>query len=294
MFKGQDLSEGEKDGKNNSYGDLLTLIGDKFFRRLILVAIFGGIDGTGPSDNAVYARDFAKSHVRTMWSGWPNLMSYYVRGPNNMGSETAGLARSMVQTIAPQYRRLAKLHADGKGDKKPPAIILSGYSRGGAAVTYACHLLQAQKIPVHALMLFDAVDRTYTISDSEATVPSNVTYCYHARRDPKAQSRTSFGNCSTGVVGRVKYAEKFFFCTHGGVGGCPWKEAEDNGYIYEGYGGKAAAYGAGALAGPLAPFVGSQLREAQRTNVKLQQDKAGAVASGNWMKANLQVVLSKI
>ncbi|MEZ5582820.1 MAG: hypothetical protein R3F37_08670 [Candidatus Competibacteraceae bacterium] len=75
---------------------------------------------------------------------------------------------------------------------------------------------------VDAMFLFDAVDRAIPVNGY--AISSNVKQVYHARRDPAAQSRQSFGNCGWARENssRTGYEQRFFFCTHGAIGGMPW------------------------------------------------------------------------
>ncbi|HET8935134.1 MAG TPA: SNF2-related protein [Polyangiales bacterium] len=74
---------------------------------------------------------------------------------------------------------------------------------------------------VRAMVLFDAVDRALGIDTAE--IPSNVERVVHARRDPYAFSRNSFGNCGVRWHAPTKYELKYFRGTHGAVGGVPWQ-----------------------------------------------------------------------
>ncbi len=177
--------------------------------------IFGGIDGTGPYSDKKYKTGFENSNViklsRLPWSGG----GFYDRGPGADGFSTGFRADEMAAKVARAYRNAA-----GTTGSSPsrvvsilPRIFLSGYSRGGAAVTNVAHTLNDQGIPVHCLLLFDAVDRSATIWRS--SVPSNVRLCFHAKRSPRSDSRTSFGNCSTTAQGNVRLVSREFMCTHG-------------------------------------------------------------------------------
>ena len=246
--------------------------------------IFGGIDGTGTSDDTLYAKEFAKSHVRTLHSQWTTPYSLYDRGPSLMGTETGFKARILAMAMKSFWEIAGS--STPAADRAPNRLFIAGYSRGGAAAVEACHILKDAGIPVHCLMLLDAVERTQTVS--KTVVPANVRYCFHARRDPAAASRQSFGNCSTTTETGVAYTERSFFCTHGGVGGCPWTTAAEGGFISEWTDGWAL--GAKVMDTAFRVQTGvplSPLRMVQSTRVTPAQDAIGSQESLFWMRANL-------
>lgn len=248
--------------------------------------LYLGIDGTGPSNNDEYRRDFANSYVRKIWSGWGANNGGYLRGPGLLGGETMSLVDSGTQWLTDKVKALSS-------SKTPYRIFLSGYSRGGAAATETAFRLNRQGIKVHCLILFDAVDRS-NLGNADV-VPSNVTLCFHARRDPAAGSREGFGNCATRAAQGVAYSEKYFFGTHGAIGGTPWTFAGASGKIEElTSSNKIAAVALGTLLGGAAG--GTAARSAANkqdfTNVTLAQEKAAAVAVWEWMSGNLTLAKS--
>ncbi|MFN0114446.1 MAG: hypothetical protein ACKVPY_07205 [Paracoccaceae bacterium] len=245
--------------------------------------IFGGVDGTGTDDDKKYAVEFANSHVNTLFKQWTTPHRFYDRGPALVGAETGDKARMLAMAMKASWQ-IAGTRAGLA--RTPNRLFIAGYSRGAAAAVEACHMLKDAGIPVHCLMLFDAVERTNTVS--RTTVPGNVRHCFHARRDPSAASRQSFSNCSTRAEPGVKYSEKFFFCTHGGVGGCPWSKAAEGGVVSEWDGGWALA--AHLLDTAFRMHTGipvSPVRGLQNTRVTPAQDKTGSRASWDWMHGNL-------
>lgn len=66
-----------------------------------------------------------------------------------------------------------------------------------------------------------ARDRSLAINSTE--VPINVKHLVYARRDPRASSRNSFGNCGTIRYPGTKVSMRSFWGTHGALGGVPWK-----------------------------------------------------------------------
>lgn len=242
--------------------------------------IFFGVDGTGPDDNKTYKTDFANSHVRRLWKEWHTPYAAYLRGPRWHGNGTPTKTKQGVEWVTQQWETLTKL-ADKSTplSKKPVRIFLSGYSRGGAAVIELGYELNKKGIPVHCMMLFDAVDRSPL--ENVDTISANVKMVYHAMRDPAAGSREIFGNCGKQHPAKgIPVIEKFF-CTHGGVGGCPWEENGKSGKIEE-LSMKAKIGAVAAVGKPAADAM-------DFTNVTVAQDKAGAVASWNWMQKKLAV-----
>jgi hypothetical protein len=183
--------------------------------------VLAGVDGTGTADAAAYRTEFARSHVRVLTQGWRHGPACYLRGPSDLGFETKGLAGAAASFIVGHVmaRKAAGLRT---------GVFLTGYSRGGAAVLDACRQLFQAHVMVDCLMLFDAVDRTHTTDVDGELIPGNVRACFHAIRDPAVMSRAWFGNCGRRceLPLRTAYTERMFRCTHGGVGGTPWKEGK--------------------------------------------------------------------
>jgi hypothetical protein len=248
--------------------------------------LYLGIDGTGPSNNDEYRRDFANSFVRKIWSTWGANHGGYLRGPGLMGGETMSLVDSGTQWVKDKIKDL-------DGSKTPYRLFLSGYGRGGAAATETAFRLKKLDIKVHCLILFDAVDRS-NLGNADV-VPSNVKMCFHARRDPKAGSREGFGNCAERGAAGVAYAEKYFYGTHGAMGGTPRTVAGASGKIEElTSSNKAAAAALGTLLGGAAGGTAAKTAADQQdfTNVTLAQEKAAAAAVWEWMSGNLALAKS--
>ncbi|MGL5012511.1 MAG: hypothetical protein ACRC6I_21800 [Paracoccaceae bacterium] len=245
--------------------------------------LFLGIDGSGPGDNKEYETAFSDSFVKRFWGKGYFNKSGYLRGPGMMGSETRALVNSGRAWVVDHID-------DFKRHKTPYRLFLSGYSRGGAAVTEIAFELKGRGINVHAMLLFDAVDQSELTNVD--VVPSNVKYCYHAMRNPAAGSREFFGNCSTSAAGGVKFEKQTFWCTHGAMGGTPWAEAGRSGKIEEltatqKYG---ATAGANLILGPIGGvIVGQKARENDYTNVTLDQEKAAGPNIWKWMTDRLAI-----
>lgn len=227
------------------------------------------VDGTGPTDSAVYARQFARSFVNRIKHGYrglyppPSPAPIHHRGP---GTDAAGGTFGGVGHVDPSFvfDEIMQVHSrlSDEVERIPswalqqpvttwPAedvaaleriqerrkIFMTGYSRGGAIVIHTARMLQVRGLQVEAMFLFDAVSRNPNL---DATViPANVGRCFHAVRDARAGSRESFSNCglTSEVPGILKLRR--FITTHGGMGGVPWGDGEDNlnilGNISEGF-----------------------------------------------------------
>ena len=261
--------------------------------------ILGAINGTG-TDGEQYKKNFENSHVKKISESGKFNSSYYARGPLWHGESTQSRANLAAMQVKTQYEfqmRMHKISEEHKTDKgstlynPKPIIYLTGYSRGAAAVIDVCNQLKSADIPVYCLMLFDAVDRS-SLSNVDV-IPDNVKFAFHARRDPKAQSRESFSNCGTRAAPGVTYKEKYFFCTHGGVGGTPWtKETAGSGeYIFEIP--EEAKYST-PIAYGISPVIGSAARYIVKvhgdTKVTVEQDGKGSDESWNWMQESLNSV----
>ena len=194
--------------------------------------LLAGIDGTGTSDDPEYKTEFASSHVRSLtriWHWRRHGPAFYQRGPGNFGSDTENRAQFAADFLVNYLTMRTAM-------KQRTGIFLVGYSRGAAAALHACRLLHRKNIGVDCLLMFDAVDRTTTL-DADL-IPANVRACFHAIRNPLTRSRAWFGNCgrqreSPGTA----YSERMFYCTHGALGGTPWKEGDGlGGLIHESHG----------------------------------------------------------
>ena len=101
-------------------------------------------------------------------------------------------------------------------------IVLTGYSRGAAGVVELAAELKRRRMDVLALMMFDCVDR-HLAFDAEV-IPNNVGHVMHVVRDKKSSSREGFGNDGMRYSAPTEYPKAYSFnCTHGGMGGVPWK-----------------------------------------------------------------------
>ena len=279
----------------------------------ILIAV----DGTGTDNDADYKAEFGdpgalycspnQSHVFTMHQSWHHQKTkWYSRGPTMMGLTTHNLAASAARAAIHMY--------------KPGAdrLFLAGYSRGGASVLQAATLLYLRKIPVHAMFLYDAVDRAAGIVAAD-TIPPNVKQCFHALRDPKARSRVYFGNCGLHASPGVDLRPKSFVGTHGALGGMPWSASNagsdglinEHGEVTELVSGaartltKGVAALAAVAAGPVglvmagtiisstSLIAGVAARNSLTTTITPEQDMMTARAVGQWMTNNLVEVLRR-
>lgn len=139
--------------------------------------------------------------------GWWGTKVYF-RGPTTSGSEVFEIRDDAFQQTIKAYN-VARMSG------RIPVIYLAGYSRGGAIAISVANELEKLDIKVVSLILFDAVDRSGL--QGVDIVPNNVGECFHAMRDPKVGSRTYFKNCGT-----TNCHKKYFFGTHGAMGGTPW------------------------------------------------------------------------
>jgi len=121
------------------------------------------VDGTGESDDKAYAREMAGGFCKQLETKLKNR-SWYRRGPTFWGTETTGIANEVVKAVMD-----LQCSVSGVGEK----VFLGGHSRGGAAVIFAAHVLKEKGIPIEAMFLFDAVDRTVNFK-SASRIPANV------------------------------------------------------------------------------------------------------------------------
>jgi hypothetical protein len=246
--------------------------------------IFVGVDGTGPYSDKDYETDFAKSFVKQLSQSPKFRVKEYIRGPGTDGV--------MTGTLATKAATSAEFCVKVAPDSMTPRVFLGGYSRGGAAVLEACHILKAKGIKVHGLLLFDAVDRSTSISNTH--VPENVTVSRHAFRDPKSESRNFFGNCGTTNSLGVNATRAKFFTTHGGMGGTPWGAKQVvGGKINEMVSGRTTGQKVISLLTNAPGFVAHTVAEyGFQTNVTPEEEAKGSAAVWTWMSKELELMLA--
>jgi hypothetical protein len=71
-------------------------------------------------------------------------------------------------------------------------------------------------VRVYFMGLYDSVDRQGCLDGMNV---ENVKFVAHARRHPDVKSRTYFGNTSLKYIGVDHAEERFFYTSHGGMGG---------------------------------------------------------------------------
>ncbi len=174
-------------------------------RETILV----GIDGTGELSNREYQPNFRNSFVNTIVRNSNAKYKHYLRGPASDGVDMIALASKAYTFI--HLHRHAHPHT---------RILLTGYSRGGAGVVDVARRLKKDGVTVDGMVLFDPVDRSGTSDAYDVT--NNVLHMVKALRSTLTLSRISFNNCATSWHAPTRCEAKYFWATHGGLGGCPW------------------------------------------------------------------------
>lgn len=226
--------------------------------------IYAGIDGTSDEKEDAYKVTFQESFVNVLSRSSIVRFSdaFYHRGPFTAGIETRAYAQMAFTWVVSKWKA-----GQAKG------VFLAGYSRGAAAMIEVAYLLKPLGIPVECLILFDAVDRSTPGPGGgvggvfqNRKIADNVRQTIHPMRDiPATHSRISFQRCGqTQENTGMPHAKEYFFATHGGVGGTPWKVAT-NPYTEE----------------PRETIW--EWGEAIPTNVTPEMDRSGAAAVRNWV-----------
>jgi len=178
--------------------------------------IIVGIDGTGggavptAARDRRYDEDFKNSFVKKICSPADNTK--YFRGPVTFGGGLMDAINGGFNFVI-NRRKIV-------GDDVP--VLLTGYSRGAAGAVCIAKKLKDKNVKVRAIMLFDCVDRHIGIDAS--VIPQNVEYVCHVVRDPLSESRESFSNDGLKYYPPTNFPAAYkFMCTHGGMGGTPWK-----------------------------------------------------------------------
>jgi hypothetical protein len=206
----------------------------------MLICVDGtwGIGIETPVDVGFGTKFRAANYAVAMMSSFVGMIYYrshlqnrrYYQGPDAFGCGPNFVSPAyLVQQIMEFWRQ---------GDHQ---VIMAGYSRGAAMVIAAAAGLNglmpgiadgALDVKIEAMFLFDAVAKSPNPDVYFGTdwIPSNVTHCYHAIRDDRAQSRSSFGHCGgianvgTSLRGITYFVPRKFYTTHGGMGGVLWGE----------------------------------------------------------------------
>ena len=106
-------------------------------------------------------------------------------------------------------------------------IVIIGHSRGGLVANVLARML-SPVVKVYFLGLYDAVDRQPNL---DGGIVENVKYVYHARRNPEVGSRWYFNNTATVYHTEEPPQEKFFYSSHGGIGGSLTPGEFDRGFF---------------------------------------------------------------
>lgn len=247
-----------------------------------------GIDGTADLFDSDYKKSMDASFVSRIVRECPTDMKQYIRGPARDGID-------MVALISKGYE-FVHLRKFAKPDAK---VLLTGYSRGGAGVVGVAQRLKRDDIKVDGMVLFDPVNRS--VSSSTDEVPNNVLNMVQARRATESYSRLSFNNCAVIWHAPTQCDIRYFWATHGGVGGVPWpvepgKSPKD--FIDEGFGEHYltnlvyAPLGLGLSLhweqprdydGNLSTLIFGRMMHGGSTQVTFEQDRWGAENVWKWV-----------
>jgi len=211
-----------------------------------LTYLLGAFDGTGSKDWR--KPDGSNSHVYQFYKRFSsgNSNKSYYDGPNTIGLNTKDIAAKALNDLlkvlrgqsirdgGPSVNRskggYQSLPLSASGDVR---VVLVGHSRGGLIAAWIANELSRFGVPVYFMGLYDAVDRAINLDpfnppegsafamDIDPDTLSNVFYTYHALRDPRMKSRTSFGNTARKILNEEVhvYEERLFQTSHGGIGG---------------------------------------------------------------------------
>lgn len=200
--------------------------------------IFGAVDGTSVENDRDYARTFYDSNVHRLFLNWAHGPKAYRRGPNALDTRadisTWNQAQEIKEFVISEWGPYRRAPVYGK------AVFLAGYSRGAAAVIEVCKWLKERDIPVECLLLYDPVDKSLGVGSvfNNTPIADNVRNVIHVVRDPRAESRESFGNCGTKRENWSKTKGPGpipFFGTHGAIGGTLWPDPPNGECINEGF-----------------------------------------------------------
>ena len=214
-----------------------------------------GIDGTGPLETHAYLKDTAGGFISRMCNssdgrnacGAFGVTARYFRGPTTLGLESTGIACSVVRSIASSLvptrqqnlleKVSARLHPVEMMEERlrnvsqfyQDGIFLAGYSRGCHIAIAVARALNAARVSVKSMFLFDSVDRD--IGMNSRYVPGNVESLFHAMRDDGTNSRWYFGHSGREWKRGDDVGKKICFVpsetvwkgSHAALGGLPWE-----------------------------------------------------------------------
>lgn len=249
-----------------------------------------GIEGTGSQDWG--PTEFRRSFVRLVLEQGLDDEKYYFIGPNGPGSDGAKIVDGAWQVMR-------------RRGIQSPRVVLVGYSRGAAYCMKLADLWGKYytSLKVECLVLFDAVARnnyaTSTMAGSVAQVagwtpvdipddiPSSVSVCLHAVRNPAAGSRAGFGNVGLDVNSKRQtkmHLRQDFFCSHGCMGGTSYDAQNDEGDVSGQFGHAAAGVGFDSNAILNSTFPQDPRYKNSKFPVPTKaQDEAGRHQVGDWM-----------
>lgn len=184
--------------------------------------IIAGVDGTSSRD--WFSANRSYSHVNSFIKDINTLDIYkkFWHGPNLSGTDSKKIKDEVYAWVKGLLLKSNNMHTT--------EVVLVGHSRGAAIVMDVARELQSDiKKEVLFMGLYDSVDRTWQLGNTTKETKGtptivNTSYCYHAMRDPNMYSRVSFGNSGNESSNPKGFKKKFFYTSHGGIGGAPGLE----------------------------------------------------------------------
>jgi hypothetical protein len=256
-----------------------------------------GIEGTGSQDWD--QTEFRRSFVRLILEQGVDQEKYYFIGPNNPGSDGDQIIRGAWQVLKQRGIQSSR-------------VVLVGYSRGAAYCMKLADMWGREftGLKVECLVMFDSVARnnynTSTLGgtiaqfggwkavDIPEDVPSSVSVCLHAVRNPAAGSRAGFGNVGLNVNSKKQtkmHIRQDFFCSHGAMGGTSYDALNEEGDVnalkaYMPAGVAQAASGAGFDSNAILNSTFPQDPRYAKSKFPVpsaNQDHSGRAQIGMWM-----------
>jgi len=168
-----------------------------------------GIEGTGSQSWG--QSDLQRSFVRRILHQSKISPKYYFIGPGDSGWD----GRDITVPASTKIKKSTK-----------NSVTMVGYSRGAAYSMFIASCLTSEMPNLEVtLVLFDAVARQHDMNIPEK-IPSNVTQCFHAMRDPRSGSRHFMSNVGKHVSNtKTRFEKKLFMGSHGSLGGVSWDAA---------------------------------------------------------------------
>jgi hypothetical protein len=156
-----------------------------------------GVDGTSIETDVIMRKPFLNSHVHNLFRTWSHGPAEYMARSERSGHR----ADISTETPGPDNKGLSSFPSVGpyrRGPVNGESRILAGYSRVGGFRDRGMQMAEGLFDPGRMPCFVRSVDRSLGCRSARLTTRRsriNVKNVIHVVRDPRLESRESFGNC---------------------------------------------------------------------------------------------------